>query len=104
MNRSVCRVMVSIACPAVLGMSATLAGAQTVSSYALDSDGKQVARGINSIQSIKEAGGYELRSSWYRPSRPLRRSPRNICREETSLMQDAHRETAKHSSSGAWPS
>ena len=28
------------------------------SSYALHSDGKQVARGINSIQAIKEAGGW----------------------------------------------
>src|SRR5260221_83794 len=28
------------------------------SSYALYSDGKQVARGINSIQAIKEAGGW----------------------------------------------
>jgi len=30
------------------------------SSYALDSDGKQVARGINSIQAIKEAGGWRI--------------------------------------------
>ncbi len=30
------------------------------SSYALYSDGKQVARGINSIQAIKEAGGWRL--------------------------------------------
>jgi len=30
------------------------------SSYALDSDGKQVARGINSIQAIKEAGGWRV--------------------------------------------
>jgi hypothetical protein len=28
------------------------------SSYALHSDGKQVARGVNSIQAIKEAGGW----------------------------------------------
>jgi len=28
------------------------------SSYALYSDGKQVGRGINSIQAIKEAGGW----------------------------------------------
>ena len=49
------------------------------STYALHSDGKQVARGIDSIQAIKEAG--ELRASWCRPSRPLRRCPRNICRK-----------------------
>ena len=30
------------------------------SSYALRSDGKQVARGINSIQAIKEAGGWRV--------------------------------------------
>src|SRR4029077_7542294 len=30
------------------------------SSYALNSDGKQVARGINSIQAIKEAGGWRV--------------------------------------------
>ena len=30
------------------------------SSYALYSDGKQVARGINSIQAIKEAGGWRV--------------------------------------------
>jgi hypothetical protein len=30
------------------------------SSYTLQSDGKQVARGINSIQAIKEAGGWRL--------------------------------------------
>lgn len=29
-------------------------------SYALYSDGKQVARGINSIQAIKEAGGWQV--------------------------------------------
>ena len=32
------------------------------SSYALRSDGKQVARGINSIQAIKEAGGWRVTS------------------------------------------
>jgi hypothetical protein len=32
------------------------------SSYALSSDGKQVARGINSIQAIKEAGGWRVTS------------------------------------------
>ena len=32
------------------------------SSYALHSDGKQVARGINSIQAIKEAGGRRVTS------------------------------------------
>jgi len=30
------------------------------SSYALHSDGKQIARGINSIQAIKEAGGWRV--------------------------------------------
>jgi len=30
------------------------------SSYSLHSDGKQVARGINSIQAIKEAGGWRV--------------------------------------------
>jgi hypothetical protein len=30
------------------------------SSYALQSDGKQVARGVNSIQAIKEAGGWRV--------------------------------------------
>jgi hypothetical protein len=34
--------------------------AQLWSSYALQSDGKQVARGINSIQAIKEAGGWRV--------------------------------------------
>jgi hypothetical protein len=34
--------------------------AQLWSSYVLDSDGKQVARGINSIQAIKEAGGWRV--------------------------------------------
>ena len=32
------------------------------SSYALHSEGKQVARGINSIQAIKEAGGWRVTS------------------------------------------
>ena len=32
------------------------------SSYALSSDGKQVARGINSIEAIKEAGGWRVTS------------------------------------------
>ena len=32
------------------------------SSYALSSDGKQVASGINSIQAIKEAGGWRVTS------------------------------------------
>ena len=34
--------------------------AQLWSSYALYSDGKQVARGINSIQAIKQAGGWRV--------------------------------------------
>jgi hypothetical protein len=34
--------------------------AQLWSSYALYSDGKQVARGINSIQAIKETGGWRV--------------------------------------------
>src|SRR5438093_1130538 len=52
MNRSVCRVMMGVAGLAVLGMTATPVDAQT--------DGKQVARGINSIQAIKEAGGWRV--------------------------------------------
>ena len=32
------------------------------SSYTLQSDGKQVARGINSIQAIREAGGWRITS------------------------------------------
>jgi len=32
------------------------------SSYALHSDGKQVGRGINSIQAIKETGGWRVTS------------------------------------------
>jgi hypothetical protein len=36
------------------------ASAHLWSSYALHSDGKQVARGINSIQAIKEAGGWRV--------------------------------------------
>src|SRR5947207_5136490 len=32
------------------------------SSYALNSDGKQAARGINSIEAIKEAGGWRVTS------------------------------------------
>jgi len=34
--------------------------AHSWSSYALHSDGKRVARGINSIQAIKEAGGWRV--------------------------------------------
>ena len=34
--------------------------AQLWSSYTLQSDGKQVARGINSIQAIKESGGWRV--------------------------------------------
>ena len=34
--------------------------AQLWSSYAFGSDGKQVARGINSIQAIKESGGWRV--------------------------------------------
>ena len=55
------------------------------SSYTLQSDGKQVARGINSIQAIKRQADGELRASWCRPSRPLRRCPRNICPEGGKL-------------------
>ena len=36
--------------------------AQLWSSYVLNSDGKQVARGINSIQAFKEAGGWRVTS------------------------------------------
>jgi len=32
------------------------------SSFALSSDGKQIARGINSIQAVKEAGGWRVTS------------------------------------------
>ena len=32
------------------------------SSYALHSDGKQVARGINSIEAVKETGGWRVTS------------------------------------------
>jgi hypothetical protein len=32
------------------------------STYALSSDGKQVGRGINSIQAIEEAGGWRVTS------------------------------------------
>ena len=53
------------------------------SSYALYSDCKQVARAASTAfkRSKKPAAG-ELRASWCRPSRPLRRCPRNICRKE----------------------
>jgi hypothetical protein len=55
--------------------------AQLWSSYAFHSDGKQVARGINSIQAIKEAGGWRVTGIMVQASRPLRRCPMNICRE-----------------------
>jgi hypothetical protein len=53
------------------------------STYALHSDGKQVARGINSIQAIKEAGGWRVMASCGRPSQPLRRCRTNIYPEGT---------------------
>ena len=48
--------------------------AQLWSTYALYSDGKQVARGINSIQAIKEAGGWRVTGIMVQaesPSAPL---------------------------------
>jgi hypothetical protein len=48
--------------------------AHSWSSYVLYSDGKQVARGINSIQAIKEAGGWRITSILVQaevPSTPL---------------------------------
>jgi hypothetical protein len=37
------------------------------SSYTLQSDGKQVARGVNSIQAIKEAGGWRVTGIMVQP-------------------------------------
>ena len=55
------------------------------SSYTLQSDGKQVARGINSIQAIKEPGGWRVTGVMAQPSRSLRRCPRNTFRKGGNL-------------------
>jgi hypothetical protein len=66
-NRSGSRVMVAVAGMAVLGEKQLKFRierygniAHLWSSYTLQSDGKPVARGINSIQAIKEAGGWRV--------------------------------------------
>ena len=46
------------------------------STYALNSDGKQVARGINSIQAIKEANGWRVLGVTLQANRPPRRCPK----------------------------
>ena len=46
------------------------------SSYALYSDGKQVARGINSIQAIKEAGGWRVTGIMVQAESPATPLPR----------------------------
>jgi hypothetical protein len=51
------------------------------SSYALHSDGKQVARVSTAFKRSKQVAAGELWASCCRPSRPLRRCPRNICRK-----------------------
>ena len=55
--------------------------AQSWSSYALHSDGKQIVRGINSIQAIKEAGGWRVtgimvRAKWATAPLPREYLPR----------------------------
>jgi len=50
--------------------------AQLWSSYALSSDGKQTARGINSIQAIKEAGGWRVASIMVQPESATTRLPK----------------------------
>src|SRR5438105_15146935 len=50
------------------------------SSYALYSDGKQVRAASTAFKRSKKPAVGGLRTSWCRPSRPLRRCPRNICR------------------------
>jgi hypothetical protein len=40
------------------------------STYALSSEGKQVARGINSIQAIKEANGWRILSIMWQAESP----------------------------------
>ena len=51
------------------------------SSYARHRDGKQVARGINSIQAIKEAGGWRVTGVMVQAESAAAPFPRNICRE-----------------------
>ena len=51
------------------------------SSYALYSDGKQVARGINSIQAVKEAGGWRVAGIMVQAESATAPLPRNICRK-----------------------
>jgi len=46
------------------------------SSYTLHSDGKQAARGINSIQAIKEAGGWRIASIMVQPESATAPLPR----------------------------
>jgi len=46
------------------------------SSYTLHSDGKQVARGINSIQAIKETGGWRITSILLQPESAAAPLPR----------------------------
>jgi len=46
------------------------------SSYTLHSDGKQVARGINSIQAIKEAGGWRATSIMVQAESPTAPLPK----------------------------
>lgn len=46
------------------------------STYALHSDGKQVARGINSIQAIKEAGGWRVMGIMWQAESPEAPLPR----------------------------
>ena len=46
------------------------------SSYALHSDGKQVARGINSIQAIKEAGGWRVLGIMWQAESPTAPLPK----------------------------
>ena len=46
------------------------------SSYARSSDGKQVARGINSIQAIKEAGGWRVTSIMVQAESPTAPLPK----------------------------
>jgi hypothetical protein len=46
------------------------------SAYALQSDGKQVARGINSIQAIKEAGGWRVMGIMWQAESPAAPLPK----------------------------
>ena len=51
------------------------------SAYTLQSDGKQVARGINSIQAIKEAGGWRVTGITVQAESVTAPLPKNICRK-----------------------